>query len=211
MYIPTQFQITDPAWCHTLMRVQSFAAMITADDAGAPFATHLPILVDPARGTLGTLRGHVARANPHWRYLAAGRPTLVIFSGAHAYVSPSWYATHPSVPTWNYVAVHASGRPRLLEEPARVTALLARMVAVYEAGRREPWRFDSLAEDYVAGMIRAIVAFELPIEQLEGKAKLSQNRPAEDQAGAIRGLAAAADPLARATAALMAERSRAKP
>ena len=109
MYIPKQFQIADTAWCHALMRAQSFAAMITADDAGVPFATHLPILVDPARGALGTLRGHVARANPHWRYLSAGRPTLVIFAGAHAYVSPSWYATHPSVPTWNYVAVHSSG------------------------------------------------------------------------------------------------------
>lgn len=210
MYIPKPFEITDPAWCHALMRAQSFAAMITADDAGGPFATHLPILVDPARGPLGTLRGHVARANPHWRYLAAGRPTLVIFAGAHAYVSPSWYATHPSVPTWNYVAVHATGRPALIEEPARVTALLARMVATYEAGRAEPWRFDSLTEDYVTAMIRAIVAFELPIERLEGKAKLSQNRPAEDQAGAIGGLEASADPLARATAALMAERSRAK-
>ena len=135
---------------------------------------------------------------------------LAVFQGPHAYVSPGWYATHPSVPTWNYVAVHASGRPRLLEEPARVTALLARMVTTYEAGRSEPWRFDSLTEDYVTAMIHAIVAFELPIERLEGKAKLSQNRPAEDQAGAIGGLDASADPLARATAALMAERSRAK-
>jgi transcriptional regulator len=99
----------------------------------------------------------------------------------------------------------------LIEDPTRVTALLARMVATYEAGRAEPWRFDSLAEDYVAGMIRAIVAFELPIERLEGKAKLSQNRAAEDQAGTIRGLEATTDPLARATAALMADRTRAKP
>src|SRR6266852_4343511 len=158
MYIPKPFEITDTAWCHALMRAQSFAAMITADDAGVPFATHLPILVDPARGPLGTLRGHVARANPHWRYLAAGRPTLVIFAGAHAYVSPSWYATHPSVPTWNYVA----------------------------------------------GMQRAIVAFDIPIERLEGKAKLSQNRDAVDQARTREALAAADDPLARTVAALMA-------
>ncbi len=128
MYIPKQFQITDTAWCHTLMRAQSFAAMITADDAGVPFATHLPILVDPARGPLGTLRGHVARANPHWRYVAAGRPTLVVFSGAHAYVSPSWYATHPSVPTWNYVAVHATGTGALVEDPEQVKTLLADLV-----------------------------------------------------------------------------------
>jgi transcriptional regulator len=204
MYVPKQFQITDTAWCHALMRAQSFAVMITADDAGAPFATHLPILVDPARGSLGTLRGHVARANPHWHYVAARRPTLVIFSGAHAYVSPSWYATHPSVPTWNYVAVHATGTGTLVEEPERVKTLLADLVRTYESGGPTAWSFESLAADYLAGMQRGIVAFEIPIERLEGKAKLSQNRDAVDQARTREALAASDDPLARAVAALMA-------
>jgi len=204
MYIPKHFQITDSAWCHALMRAQSFAAMITADDAGVPFATHLPILVDPARGPFGTLRGHVARANPHWRYLAAGRPTLVIFSGAHAYVSPSWYATHPSVPTWNYVAVHATGTGALVEDPEQVKALLADLVRTYEIPGPSAWSFGSLAVDYLAGMQRGIVAFEIPIERLEGKAKLSQNRDAVDQARTREALAATDDPLARAVAALMA-------
>jgi transcriptional regulator len=204
MYIPKHFQITDSAWCHALMRAQSFAAMITADDAGVPFATHLPILVDPARGPFGTLRGHVARANPHWRYLAAGRPTLVIFSGAHAYVSPSWYATHPSVPTWNYVAVHATGSGALVEDPEQVKALLADLVRTYESPGPSAWSFESLAADYLAGMQRGIVAFEIPIERLEGKAKLSQNRDAVDQARTREALAATNDPLARAVAALMA-------
>ena len=204
MYIPKHFEITDTPWCHALIRAQGFAAMITADDAGVPFATHLPILVDPARGPLGTLRGHVARANPHWRYLAAGRPTLVIFSGAHAYISPSWYATHPSVPTWNYVAVHATGTGALVEDPARVTTLLADLVRTYEGTGPGAWSFEGLAADYVAGMQRAIVAFEIPIERLEGKAKLSQNRDAVDQARTREALASADDPLARAVAALMA-------
>jgi len=204
MYIPKQFQITDTAWCHALMRAQSFAVMITADDAGVPFATHLPILVDPARGPLGTLRGHVARANPHWSYLAAGRPTLVVFAGAHAYVSPSWYATHPSVPTWNYVAAHATGTGTLVEDPAQVTALLADLVRIYEGGGPAVWSMDGLPGDYVAGMQRGIVAFEIPIERLEGKAKLSQNRDAVDQARTREALAASDDPLARAVAALMA-------
>jgi transcriptional regulator len=204
MYIPKPFEITDTAWCHALMRAQSFAAMITADDAGVPFATHLPILVDPARGPLGTLRGHVARANPHWRYLAAGRPTLVIFAGAHAYVSPSWYATHPSVPTWNYVDVDATGTGALVEDPAQVTTLLADLVRTYEGTGPAAWSFEGLAADYVAGMQRAIVAFEIPIERLEGKAKLSQNRDAVDQARTREALAAADDPLARTVAALMA-------
>lgn len=204
MYIPKHFEVTDTAWCHALMRAQSFALMITADDAGVPFATHLPMLVDDTRGPRGTLRGHVARANPHWRYLAAGRPTLVVFSGAHAYVSPGWYATHPSVPTWNYVAVHATGTGTLVEDPARVRALLADLVGVYEGSGPTAWSFESLAADYVAGMQRGIVAFEIPIERLEGKAKLSQNRSAEDQGRTRDALAAADDPLARAVAALMA-------
>ena len=204
MYIPRQFEVTDTGWCHALMRAQSFATMITADDAGAPFATHLPMLVDAGRGSLGTLRGHVARANPHWRYLAAGRPTLVVFSGAHAYVSPSWYASHPSVPTWNYVAVHATGTGTLVEDPARVKTLLADLVRVYEGSRPAAWSFASLSADYVDGMQRGIVAFEIPIGRLEGKAKLSQNRSAEDQARTREALAAADDPLARAVAALIA-------
>jgi transcriptional regulator len=204
MYIPKHFQITDTAWCHALMRAQSFAAMITADDAGVPFATHLPILVDPARGPLGTLRGHVARANPHWRYLSAGRPTLVIFAGAHAYVSPSWYATHPSVPTWNYVAVHATGTGALVEDPEPVKTLLADLVRTYESSGPAAWSLEGLPADYLAGMQRGIVAFEIPIERLEGKAKLSQNRDAVDQARTREALAAADDPLARAVAALMA-------
>ncbi len=204
MYIPKHFEITDPAWCHALMRAQSFAAMITADDAGVPFATHLPMLVDEARGRLGTLRGHVARANPHWRYLAAGRPTLVIFAGAHAYVSPSWYATHPSVPTWNYVAVHATGTGALVEDPAQVTSLLADLVRTYESAGPTVWSMEGLAADYLAGMQRGIVAFEIPIERLEGKAKLSQNRDAVDQTRTREALAASDDPLARAVAALMA-------
>ena len=203
MYIPKHFESSDPAWCHALMRAQSFAVMITVDDAGAPFATHLPMLVDPSRGPLGTLRGHVARANPHWRHLAAGRPTLTVFSGAHAYVSPSWYASHPSVPTWNYVTVHATGIGTLVEDEARVTALLADLVRTFEGGGPAAWSMEGLSADYLAGMRRGIVAFEIPIERLEGKAKLSQNRDAVDQGRTREALAAADDPLARAVAALM--------
>jgi len=204
VYVPKHFEVTDTAWCHALMRAQSFALMITADDTGAPFATHLPILVDERRGPLGTLRGHVARANPHWRHLAAGRPTLVVFSGAHAYVSPSWYATHPAVPTWNYVAVHASGTGALVEDAEQVRALLADLVHVYESSGPEAWSFEALPADYVAGMQRGIVAFEIPIARLEGKAKLSQNRDAVDRGRTREALAASDDPVARAVAALMA-------
>jgi transcriptional regulator len=145
----------------------------------------------------------VARANPHWRYLAAGRPTLVVFVGAHAYVSPSWYAKQPSVPTWNYVAVHATGTGVLVEDPAAVTTLLADLVRTYEGGGPTAWSVEGLPEDYLAGMQRGIVAFEIPIGRLEGKAKLSQNRDAVDRARTREALAGTDDPLARAVAALM--------
>ena len=140
MYVPKHFDPADAAWCHALMARESFALLVSTGAEGLPFATHLPLLLDADRGPHGTIVGHLARANPHARLLAEGRPTLAVFQGPHAYVSPGWYATHPSVPTWNYVAVHAMGRPVLIEDPARVRALLARMVATYEAGRAEPWR-----------------------------------------------------------------------
>lgn len=203
MYVPKHFEVADPAWCHALIEAESFGTLVGTDDTGVPFATHLPFLLDAERGRLGTLLGHVARANPQWRYFAAGRPVLAIFQGAHAYVSPGWYEVHPSVPTWNYVAVHAYGVPALVEDAPRVTALLARLVATHEDGRSEPWRFASLSEEYVAGMLRGIVAFEIPIDRLEGKAKLSQNRGAADRARVRAALEAASDPLARGVAAHM--------
>jgi transcriptional regulator len=203
MYVPKHFDAPDQAWCHVLIERESFALLVSTGGDGAPFATHLPLLLDRDRGPRGTLVGHLARANPHARLLAEGASTLAVFQGPHAYVSPGWYRVHPSVPTWNYVAVHAYGRPVVVEEPGRVKALLDRLVKTYEDGRAEPWRFDTLPGDYVDGMIRGIVAFELPIDRLEGKAKLSQNRGAEDRASAIQGLEATADPLATATAALM--------
>ena len=205
MYLPKHFDASDAARCHALIRAESFPTLITVDEAGAPFATHLPMLLDAERGQLGTLLAHVARPNPQWRHFATGRPALVVFQGPHAYVSPSWYATHPSVPTWNYVAVHAYGVPRLLEEPAAVKALLARLVHTYEAGRPQPWVFESLSPDYVDRMIQGIVAFDIPIERLEGKTKLSQNRSAADRVGVVAGLRAEGDGLGRAVADLMAE------
>lgn len=201
MYVPSHFREDDPRRLHAIMRRHGFATLVTVDADGAPVVTHLPFVLDAERGPLGTLLGHVARANPHWRALEAGRPSLAIFVGPHAYVSPAWYADGPAVPTWNYVAVHAHGRARLVTDAARVHAHLARTVATYESAG---WRMDALPEAYVAGMAKAIVAFELPIERLQGKAKLGQNKSAADRAGAVAALHAAGDPAAGALADLMA-------
>jgi transcriptional regulator len=146
----------------------------------------------------------VAGSNPHWRYLAAGRPTQVVFAGAHAYVSPSWYASGPAVPTWNYVAVHASGIGVLVEDSIRVRTFLADLVHGYErANPPSSWSFETLPGDYVDRVQRRIVAFEISIERLEGKAKLSQDRDAVDRARTRNALAASSDPMTQAVAALM--------
>jgi transcriptional regulator len=207
VYVPKQFEASDVAWCHALVRREPFAILVGVDEAGTPFATHLPVLLDEAPAPLGTLVAHVARPNPQWRFFAPDRPVLVVFSGAHTYVSPSWYEQHPSVPTWNYVAVHAYGVPRVVQDPGRVRALLERLVRTFEEGRPDPWRMDSLSDTYIEGMMRGIVAFEIPIDRLEGKAKLSQNRPVADQARVRTGLAGEDDPLAQAVARLMTERT----
>jgi transcriptional regulator len=207
VYVPKQFEAGDVAWCHALVRREPFAILVGVDEVGAPFATHLPVLLDESPAPLGTLVAHVARPNPQWRLFAPGRPVLVVFSGAHTYVSPSWYEQHPSVPTWNYVAVHAYGVPRIIQDPGRVRDLLERLVRAFEEGRPDPWRMDSLPDTYVEGMMRGIVAFEIPIDRLEGKAKLSQNRPAADQARVRAALASQDDPLANQVARLMTERA----
>jgi transcriptional regulator len=207
MYIPAHFDASDVPWCHALIRKEPFAILVGVNERGAPFATHLPVLLDETPTPLGTLLGHVARPNPQWRLFAPDRPVLVVFAGPHTYVSPSWYEKHPSVPTWNYVAVHAYGVPRLIEEPGRVRALLDRLVRTFEDGRPMPWRMNDLSDTYVEGMMRGIVAFEVPIDRLEGKAKLSQNRPVADQARVRAALRAEDDPLASAVAELMERRA----
>ena len=199
MYVPKHFAEDDPARLAALIDAHEFATLFTAGDGG-PFATHLPLLFEPSRGPRGTLIGHVARANPHWRRFD-GRPALAVFAGPHAYVSPRWYKAAPAVPTWNYVAVHAAGTVRAVEDPAALRAILDRLAARHEGDG--PWRIADQPENFTAGMMRAIVGLELAIETLEGKAKLSQNRSAADRAGVIEALAASAEAGDRALADAM--------
>jgi transcriptional regulator len=204
MYIPKFNAVSDPAVLHELMRQFSFATLVTTRD-GAPFATHLPFLIYPDVGPHGTLIAHMARANVQWHDFERADEALVIFQGAHAYISPSWYAEPVSVPTWNYAVVHAYGVPRIIEDEARVRVLLRALVDQHEGGFEEPWAMD-LPEDYLRRQMLAIVAFEIPITRLEGKLKLSQNRSAEDQRRVVEALAASEDANAQAVGALMRER-----
>lgn len=201
MYTPQHFRITDTALLHRLMERFSFATLVTVHD-GRPLATHLPFLVYPEVGSLGCLVAHMAVANEQWRDFAEAAEVLVIFQGQHAYVSPTWYATHPSVPTWNYTVVHAYGVPRLIADEDRVRTELRTLVDKHEGGFDEPWAMD-LPDEYLRKMARGIVAFEMPITRLEGKFKHSQNRSADDRRRVIAALDASADPAERELAALM--------
>jgi transcriptional regulator len=192
VYVPKHFAESDVAKLHALMRAHSFATLVSTLD-GALFATHVPLLLDAERGPLGTLVGHVARANPHARVFDGATPALAIFAGPHAYVSPRWFASAPNVPSWNYQAVHATGVLHELADPEPVRALLVRTADTYERGAASPWRLDAAPPEYGARMMRGIVAFELPIATLEGKWKLSQNKSPADRAGVAAGLHALGD------------------
>ncbi|MBN8905900.1 FMN-binding negative transcriptional regulator [bacterium] len=200
MYVPPHFAETDPHALHDFIEAHSFGLLVSQID-GAPFATHLPFLLDRAAGPYGTLVGHVARTNPHWHELAA-RPALAVFSGPHAYVSPTWYEAENVVPTWNYVAVHATGRAELIEDRGALLEIARRSVEQYESGMPRPWRFDA-GTTFVDRLLSQIVGFRLTIEKLEGKWKLNQNHPAERRVKVIRSLEATGGADAVAIAAAM--------
>jgi transcriptional regulator len=184
MYTPRHYEEQDPERLLALMRRYGFATLVTAGEDGVPFATHLPLLA--GRGEDGTVRltGHMARANPQWRSFAEARDVLAIFHGPHGYVSPTWYTRAPEVPTWNYAVVHAYGRARILESPDAVLDVLRASAALYEAGNPEPWKPERAGE-FVHRLMSGIVAFELRVTRLEGKAKLSQNKDAENRRSVI--------------------------
>ena len=184
MYTPKHFALDDVARQQALIADFPFAQLVTVDGDGLPHAAHLPFLHDNGR-----LDGHMAKANPQWRHFKPDREVLTIFSGPHGYISPTWYPSQPNVPTWNYVALHVYGIPRLIEDAAEKKARQARLVAAMESGFPEPWVMD-LPEAYEQGMLAAIVTFDIEITRMEGKAKLSQNRKPEEIQGAIRGLRA---------------------
>jgi transcriptional regulator len=174
MYIPESFTQDNTEILIEVMRTYSFALLISNQDNGEPFVTHLPFVVrEEADRTI--IEGHMARANPHWQYLEKNPRALIVFSGPHAYVSPSLYASKENVPTWNYISVHAYGHVRLAHEMSAKQVAQTRLIDALEPGYKQ--QFDELDPVYLKGRMSAIVAFELAVERLEGKFKLSQNRP----------------------------------
>jgi transcriptional regulator len=203
MYVPTAFEEKDRGRLHDFIEAHSFGLLVSAHPGG-PFATHLPFLLKRDAGPHGTLVGHLARANPHWQGLE-GQTVLAVFSGPHTYVSPTWYGSQDVVPTWNYVAVHAYGSCRLVDDPDQLTGILADTVATYERLMPNPWPLDT-GTDYFRKMVRGVVGFRIEISRLEGKWKLGQNHPPERRAKVIRALEQSEDPDAKEIARLMAQR-----
>jgi transcriptional regulator len=187
VYLPRSFHESNINVLHELMRRWSFATVISHD--AELHVSHLPLLVASERGPKGTLLGHMARANKHWRDFDGRRSATCVFHGPHAYISPSWYKQQPAVPTWNYAVVHASGRPRIVDDPAALEELLDQTMAVFDPALANPAAPGHPPADYRASLLAAIVGFEIAIEHIEGKLKLGQNRSAEDQAGIARALA----------------------
>ena len=205
-YLPLHFTETRAELLLGHIKRYDFATLISHGPAGL-IASRVPFLCEQ-QGEAVHLQGHLARANPQLADLARGDEVLALFAGPHAYVSPGWYAAGPAVPTWNYADVHAYGRARLIDEPEPLRALLRRLTERHEAGRPAPWRMQDLPENYLAGMLKGIVGFEIAVTRLEGKFKLSQNRPPADRPRVIAALEAQNEPEAAAVAQLMRDRNR---
>jgi len=195
MYRPSHFREDRLDILHGLIRAHPFAQLVTAGGEGLQ-ANPLPMLIDPEVSPNGTLRGHLARGNDQVAALRKGRAALVIFQGPQAYVSPAWYPSKNTpgpghgkvVPTWNYIAVHAWGTPRVIDDPEWLRRLVGDLTEAHERDRTNPWAVEDAPADFIAGMLKAIVGIEIPIDRIEGKWKLSQNRSELDRRGVIDGL-----------------------
>jgi len=208
MYQPVHFREDRLEVQHALIRAHALGLLITSGPAGL-LANPIPFLVDTAASERGTLRAHLARANPQLAELAAVTECLVVFQGPQHYISPSLYATKREngkvVPTWNYITVHAWGRPRVMDDAVWLRQQIEDLTQHNEEKRAAAWKVSDAPDDFVAGQVKAIVGLEIPIARIEGKWKVSQNRPAVDQAGVVAGLSGQGDE-AEAVAKAVAER-----
>jgi transcriptional regulator len=199
VYIPEYFRVRNQEDAVAFMRTNPFAILISATDAG-PFATHLPLFVVSA-GEKIVLRGHVAKANPHWRYLEQQPQCLTIFHGPHSYISPSNYSARESVPTWNYGAVHLYGNARVFSSPEALQSILHDLIQTFEPAYASQWA--SLDEPFRESMLKKIVGFEIEVTKMEAKFKLGQNRSREDQTNMIASLEKAEDTAVSGVSRLM--------
>lgn len=211
MYLPGHFEESRIDILHQLIRGRPLATIVTLGSTGLN-ANHIPFELSAEPAPLGTLRGHVARANPLWRDFSENIDALIIFHGPQAYVSPSWYptkqATGEVVPTYNYIVVHAYGRLQIIDDPRWLRGLVTRLTEGFEAARAEPWQVTDAPDGFIENQLRAIVGIEIVISKLLGKWKASQNRPVVDREGVVQGLSESNDADSLALAELVRERSK---
>jgi len=190
VYVPPAFREDDLSTLHAAINEARLAQLVTATEAGL-IATPLPLFLAPDEGPHGTLYGHVARANEQWKLPPIG-DAMALFMGPHAYVTPNWYPSkqehHKVVPTWNYVAVHCWGAPRVIDDAGWLRGLIGRLTEAQEQRRAEPWAVEDAPEDFIAAQIKGIAGLEIPVARIEGKWKASQNRSDADRAGVAAGL-----------------------
>lgn len=191
MYLPKHFEETKVDVLHQLIRAHPLGTWVVSDQQGL-VVNHVPFMILPSDDGRGTLLGHVARANPVWQKLDGDHHGVVIFQGPQTYISPSWYPRKQLdgkvVPTWNYAVVHAHGRARAIQDKQALLKLVTRLTNTHEAALPAPWQVSDAPSDYVDGQLGAIVGIEIPISQLTGKWKNSQNRTPADRAGVVAGL-----------------------
>lgn len=198
MYIPAANRMDDPQPAFDLIEAHGFATVISTKD-GIPWASHLPVLLDRAGGSV-RLRSHMARANEQWQHFHAAQEILCIFHGPHAYIRPSWYKSKRAVPTWNYATVHVYGVPVVETESESLRRIVEDTTAKYENGFSEPWELN-LPDATTASLMKAMVGFSVSITRIETKFKLGHNRPDEDQEAMMEALEASPEPDAAALAA----------
>jgi transcriptional regulator len=191
LYIPAHFAEDRIAVLHDLIRQSGLATLVSMTAEGL-IASHAPLMLDPEPAPYGTLIGHLAKANPHARLAKIDVQTLAIVQGPDGYITPSYYAAKREhgkvVPTWNYAAIHAYGTLEAFDDPARLLDVVTRLTRRHEEARSQPWAVSDAPEAFIQGMLRGIVGIALPIARLEGKTKMSQNRPAADIQGVVEGL-----------------------
>ena len=193
MYLPAHFAETRPEELRRVIREHPLGMLVTPGEAGMD-ADHIPFEFDPEAGANGVLTAHVARANPLWQRCPTGTQVMVVFRGAQAYISPSWYPSkheaHRQVPTWNYEAVHVHGTLTVRDDERFVRGLVARLTRRHEAAEPHPWKMGDAPPDYIDSMLRNIVGIEIAVTTMTGKSKLSQNKEERDRLGAADALAA---------------------
>jgi transcriptional regulator len=207
LYLPAHFNETRTPVLHALMRARPLATLVTLCDSGL-VANHVPVQTLDEPAPLGSIRGHIARANPLWREYRSDTQALAIFQGPQVYISPSFYPSKAQsgevVPTWDYAVVHASGSLRFIEDAQWLRSFVSGLTDTHEMPRSQPWKIDDAPVAYIDKMLKLIVGFEFSIASLSGKWKVSQNRPQADRQGVIHNLQSAGDADSREIAAMLA-------